>query len=150
VAGKYQTAADLPKPREQVYVATAQHLRLIDLPADFGDKLTRIDLYRWTDAGWSPVPVATVDGTVNPKNQMFQGVVFAILPRMTAIAKEVERRRQFPEGRYLAKLYIDREGKAASNRDYEMGPGDLVTRIEFDGPWPPGYSPPKILKFSSP
>jgi hypothetical protein len=144
-SGKYQSAADLPKPTETVYIATAQHLRFTDLPAEFGGKLIRVDLHRWTDAGWSPLPVATVDGMVNPKNQMFQNVVFAILPRMTDIAPEVARRRQFPEGRYLAKVHIDRDGKSANNRDYEMGPSDLIGQIEFDGPWPPGYSPPKIL-----
>lgn len=144
--GKYQTAADLPRPTEQLNIATAQHLRLTDFSAEFGGKLTRIDLHRWTDSGWSQAPVATVDGMVNPKNQMFQGVVFAIMPRMTDIAKEVERRRQFPAGRYLAKVHVDRDGNAAKNRDYEMGPSDLVAQIEFDGPWPPGYSPPKILQ----
>jgi hypothetical protein len=76
---------------------------------------------------------------------MFQGVVFAILPRMADLAQEVQTRRQFPGGRYLAKLYVDRSGNAARNRDYELGPGDFVGQIEFDGPWPPGYSPPKIL-----
>jgi hypothetical protein len=145
--GKYQTAADLPQHLEQVYVATAQHLRMTDLPAEFGGKLTRIDLHRWTETGFSKAPVATVDGAANPKNGMFQGVVFAILPRMPDLAKEVQTRRQFPGGRYLARLYIDRDGHATRNRDYEMGASDLVGQVEFDGSWPPGYSPPKILSF---
>jgi hypothetical protein len=146
VAGKYQTAADLPKSAEQVVVATAQHLRLIDLPPEYGKKLTRVDLHRWTDDGWSDAPVASVDGNINPKNGMFQGVVFAILPRTMDIAKEVERRRQLPDGRYLARLYVDRDDNSARDRDYEMGATDQVGDIEFDGPWAPGYSPPKILK----
>jgi len=144
--GKYQTSADLPKPTPQVYAATAQHLRMTDFPAEFGGKIIRIDLHRWTDAGWSKASVASVDGVVNPKNQMFQNVVFAILPRMPDIAKEIQARRQFPGGRYLARLYVDRDGKAASDRDYELGASDLVGEVEFDGPWPAGYLPPKIIK----
>jgi mono/diheme cytochrome c family protein len=146
VTAKYQTVGDLPKPTELVVVATAQHLRMTDFPTEYGEKLVRIDLHRWTDAGWTAAPVASVDGRVNPKNAMFQGVVFAVLPRTMDIAKEVETRRQLPGGRYLAKLYIDRDNNAAKNRDYEMGAGDLVGQVEFDGPWAPGYQPPKIIK----
>jgi len=78
---------------------------------------------------------------------MFQGVVFAKLPRTINIAKEVQTRRQWPVGRYLARLYVDREGKAARDRDYELGASDLVAEVEFDGPWPAGYQSPKILKW---
>ena len=146
VAGKYQTAADLPKLADQVVVATAQHLRLTDIPAEYAGKLTRVDLHRWTDAGWSLNSIASVDGAVNPKNGVFQGVVFATIPRSTDVAKEVQTRRQLPGGRYLARFYVDRDGNAAKNRDYEMGAGEFIGEVEFDGPWPPGYQPPKILK----
>jgi len=150
VTQRYQSAADLPKPTAEVVVATAQHLRLTDFPASYGGKLIRVDLYRWTEnegtAAWTKAPVASVDGRVNPKNSMFQGVVFATLPRTIDIAKEVETRRQLPGGRYLARLYVDLNDNAANNRDYEMTAGDCVGQIEFDGPWPAGYQPPKILK----
>jgi hypothetical protein len=149
VTSKYQTAADLPKLTDQVVVATAQHLRMTDMPKEFGGKLVRIDLHQWINGGWSKSPVASVDGAANPKNAMFQGVVFANMPRTINIAKEVETRRQFPGGRYLAKLYVDREGKAAQNRDYEMNASDFVGEVEFDGPWAAGYQPPKIIKSPS-
>jgi hypothetical protein len=149
VTGKYHSASDLPKQPDEVVVATAQHLRLTDVPSEFGGKLARIDLYRWSEAGWSSRPVATVDGRTNLKNGQFQGVVFASMPRTIDIAKEVERRRQFPEGRYRARLYVDREEKASRNRDYELGQADLIGDIEFDGPWPAGYQPPKILSASA-
>jgi len=147
VAGKYQSPADLPKPADPVVVATAQHLRLTDIPFEYGGKLFRVDLHRWTDAGWSRDPVANVDGPSNPKNGMFQGVVFATIPRSTDLAKEVQTRRQLPGSRYLARVYVDRDGNADKNRDYEMGAGDFVGEVEFDGPWPAGYQPPKILKW---
>jgi hypothetical protein len=147
VRGKYQSPADLPQPTDDVYVATAQHLRLIDVPAPYAGKPVRVDLYRWTGsaAGWSAAPVATVDGSINPKNHMFQGVVFAILPRMPDLAKEVQTRRLLPAGRYLARLYVDRDGKLASDRDYVLGQRDLAGQVEFDGDWPAGYQPPKIV-----
>ena len=37
-------------------------------------------------------------------------------------------------------------GRAAANRDYEMGTGELVGEVDFDGPWAAGYQPPKIIK----
>jgi hypothetical protein len=147
VSGQYHTAADLPKPSEQVYVATAQHLRLTEVPRDYGGKLVRVDLHRWTDAGWSDAPVAVVDGVANPKNGQFQGVVFAILPRGTDVAREVQTRRRFPGGRYLARVHADSLSKAEKNRNYEMGASDLVSEVEFDGAWQAGYLPPKIVRF---
>ena len=36
------------------------------------------------------------------------------MPRSIDLAKEVETRRQLPSGRYLAKVYIDRDGKNAA------------------------------------
>lgn len=48
-------------------------------------------------------------------------------------------------GRYLARIYIDREGKTTQNRDYEMSESDLYGQVEFTGPWQPGYQPPKII-----
>lgn len=146
VAGKYQTAADLPKRSETIFVATGQHLRITDMPKEQPEKIARVDLYRWTDTGWSAERFATVDSRINTQNGTFQNMVFAIVPRTMDIAKEVETRRQLPQGRYLAKIYVDREGKAAKNRDYELGDSDLLGQVEFDGAWPAGYSPPKIIK----
>ncbi|QDT52747.1 hypothetical protein Pan44_07590 [Caulifigura coniformis] len=146
LTGKYHTAAELPQQPDLVVVATAQHLRVVELPRAYAEKLMRIDLHRWTDDGWTSTPVASVDGRGNPKNAMFQGVVFATLPRTMDIAKEVETRRQLPGGRYLAKFYVDQGDRTAKNRDYEFGESDLVGQVEFDGPWPAGYSPPKIIK----
>jgi hypothetical protein len=77
---------------------------------------------------------------------MFQGVDFATIPRSSDLAQELQTRRQFPGGRYLARIYVDRDGNTARNRDYEMGAADFVGEVEFDGPWPAGYQPPKILK----
>lgn len=145
--GKYQNVAELPQKSEMVVVASAQHLRVIDLPEEFAGKFARIDLYRWSDGGFDTVPVAMMDGNIHPKNKLFQSVVFAVIPRTMDLAKEVEQRRQLPDGRYRAKLYVDKEKNAARNRDYEMAASDFVAEIEFDGPWAPGYQPPKILTF---
>jgi hypothetical protein len=146
VNGNYQTAADLPQPRETIFVATGQHLRVTDLPKEFGQRVMRVDLYRREADGWSATPVAMVDSRINPDNGMFQNVVFAIAPRTMEIAKQVQTTRQLPAGRYLAKIYIDREGKTAENRDYELNAADLLGEVEFEGAWPTGYLPPKIIK----
>jgi len=146
VTGKYHNVADLPTPAATIFVATGQHLRVTDLPKEFGNRIMRVDLYSRTDTGWSDKPIATVDSRINPDNGMFQNVVFAIVPRTMDIAKQVEARRQLPAGRYLARLYVDRAGIAAKNRDYELGTSDSLGEVEFDGPWSPGYQPPKVIK----
>jgi hypothetical protein len=146
---KYQTAADLPAPTETIFLTTGQHLRVTDLPKEFGNRIARVDLFRWTDTGWTAKPVAVADSRVNPDNGVFQNAVFAIVPRQIDIAKQVWARPQLPAGRYLAKLYVDRDGNAAQDRDYELGDRDSIGQVEFDGPWPAGYSPPKIIKAPS-
>jgi hypothetical protein len=146
ITGKYQTAADLPTPIETIFIATGQHLRVTDLPKEFGNRIMRVDLYSRESAGWSDKPIASVDSRINAANGVFQNVVFVIVPRTLDIAKQIEEKRQLPAGRYLAKVYIDRAGIAPTNRDYELGASDFLGEVEFDGPWPPGYQPPKIIK----
>jgi hypothetical protein len=88
-----------------------------------------------------------MDGPINGKNAVFQSVVFALIPRTTELAKEVEQRRPLVGGKYLAKLYVDKNENSRRDRDYEMTTSDFVAEIEFDGPWAAGYQPPKILEF---
>ena len=54
-----------------------------------------------------------------------------------------------PAGRYLVKLYIDRQDKTKVDRNYELSEGDLAGQIEIDGDWPPGYQPPKSVQYPS-
>jgi hypothetical protein len=148
VNGKYLSVGDLPAPTAETYIATGQHLRLTDLPQELAGKLLRVDLYALNDSAGGtskPKPVATADAKVGDK-QTWQNTMFAIVPRNNpAAASRLQAGRLLPGIRYRARIYIDRDGRLAKDRDADLGEGDLFTTVEFDGPWKPGYLPPKIV-----
>lgn len=143
--GEYRVAADLPRETTTVRIATGQHLRITDLPEWAGGRLMRVDLHRWTDSGWSERPVGSADSRVNKDNLLWQNLVYGVVPRERASQRDLLTTRQLPEARYLARLYIDREGTLEQDRDRELGAAELYRELEFHGPWPPGWQQPKIL-----
>lgn len=85
------------------------------------------------------------DNPINGKNGMWQTMVFALVPRDGVTAARLLEKRQLPPDRYQARLHVDRDNRLARDRDYELGKSDLLGTVEFDGPWRPGYQPPKIF-----
>jgi hypothetical protein len=153
VAGKYKRKEQLPEPPKEVAVLTGQHLRIVDLPAAFGQKLLKADIYRWTERGWSDTPWGTAENPINGKQNNWQSMVFFIAPRGTKLAEELQQKQreiQLPGGRYLIKIYIDQQDKTKTDRDYELGDEEFYGQVEIDGPWAPGYQPPKIIQAPKP
>lgn len=146
VKGTYQSAGDLPPTPGEVHIATGQHLRVVDLPPELVSLPIRVDLYSATNAGDERL-VGTADGRIGDK-LLWQNIVFAVVPREADIAKRILESRQLPAGRYRAKVYVDRNKKIESNRDYVMTDADLLGTIPFEGPWASGYQPPKILSYN--
>lgn len=145
VQGKYRTASELPKPREQITIATGQQLRVTDLPLDYGGRLMRVLLHRREGNGWSERPIATGDSGINPKNGQWQNPVCELVDRQDATPERLTNPRLLPGERYLAKLYIDRDNRAAKDSAFEFTEKDLFAEIEFAGEWKPGYLTPKII-----
>ena len=147
VQGEYKTVESLPAPALQVAIPTGQHLRVIGLPAGLGQKLLKVDIYRWTDAGWSETRWGTAENPINGKKNMWQSIVFFTAPRDSQRAADLMRakERPLPAGKYLFKLYLDRTGKTREDRDYELGEMELLGEVVTQGPWKPGYQPPKII-----
>lgn len=145
VNDKYQQATQLPTPPREVAVLTGQHLRIIDLPERFHQKLLRADIYRHTDAGWSDARWATAENPIAGKRQMWQSMVMATAPRESRRGTTLKAEMPLPAGRYLVKIYIDRQDKTKQNRDYELDESDFYGEVEFHGEWKPGYQPPKIV-----
>lgn len=141
----YRTAADLPKTSPDVIVATGQHLRVTDLPKDWGGRLMQIRLYRWDNGQWSEKPVAFGDSPINPNNGNWQTIIFSYLPREKVAGLKLLERRQLPADRYQARFFVDRDNHFAENRDYEFTDSDGIGSVEIDGEWKPGYQPPKIV-----
>ncbi len=145
VSQKYKTKEQLPTPAPEVAVLSGRHLRIVDLPARFGRKLLRADIYRWLDTGWSKDRWATAENPIVGKRQMWQSMVMAVAPSDSKRARELKEADSLPAGRYLVKIYIDREDKTKKNRDYELGQSEFYGQVEMEGPWKPGFKPPKTV-----
>jgi len=147
---QYKTAADLPQPPAEITRLTNQHLRITGVPERFNKLPLKVVLYRWdaeTNA-WSKDRWATAFGPVNGKQSMWQNMMTATSPRESPRAATVRREDSLlPAGRYLAKLYLDRDGQVANDPDFKLSDREFVGQIELNGDWPPGYQPPKIVEF---
>lgn len=148
VKRKYAREDQLPQPSDEVVALTGQHLRITDLPAELDAKLLKVDLYRWTGDGWSETPWGTAENPINGKQNVWQSMVFGVAPRGSERAGELQTAQEFQlsAGRYLLKIYVDRQDKTKGDRDYDLGDADLYGQVEIDGSWPPGYQPPKIVQ----
>lgn len=146
VKGEYELAAELPEAPEEVAVLTEQQIRVVNLPAGLDDRLLRIDLYRWTEDGWSTDRWATADNPIAKDRQLWQSMISAVAPRDSERAAELEEGYLLPGGRYLVKIYIDRADRTKTDRDYAIGEREFFAELETDGDWPPGYLPPKIIE----
>ena len=146
INGKYNDATQLPEPSSQIAVMTNQQLRIVDLPPRFDKKLLRADIYRRLGDSWSKTPWATAENPIAGKKYMWQSMVTAIAPRGSSRAKELTPQQPIPDGRYLIKIYIDREDKTKKDRDYELGHAEFYGQVEVHGEWKPGYQPPKIIR----
>ncbi len=145
VNGKYKDAAQLPDQPQDVGVMTGQQLRIVDFPAKLGGKLLRAEIYRRLGNQWSKTPWAIAENPIHQTRRLWQSVVMAVAPRNSARAKKFKPQQLLPAGRYLIKIYIDRDGKAKKNRDYQLGDREFFGQVEIRGEWKPGYQPPKII-----
>lgn len=145
---RYQRKDQLPQLSSNVTALTGQHLRITELPAGLDKKLLKADIYRWTENGWSDAPWGTAENPINGKTNMWQSMVMAVAPRNSKRAEEFKEseQTQLPAGRYLVKIYIDRQDKSKNDRNYELGSAEFFGQVESDGDWAPGYQPPKIVQ----
>jgi hypothetical protein len=145
VNGEYASAEDLPRTPDMVGVVTNQNLRIIDLPETLNRKLLRVDIYRRVGNGWSEKPWATAENPIVGPRKMWQSMVFAVAPRESERARQLKPKQALPAGRYLIKIYVDRQDKTKKDRDYVMGKAEFYGQVEIHGEWKPGGKPPKIV-----
>jgi hypothetical protein len=150
INGKYTSADQIPKTGDIVALPTQNHLRIVDLPAQFDKKLLKMELYRRTDSGWSDKPYAVAENQIVGKRHMWQSMVFILKNRDAAKANVVTTDRphtgpnRIIPGNYLMKVYIDREDKTKRDRDYELGKKEFYGQVQIQGAWKPGR-PPKVV-----
>lgn len=151
VKGEYKEASELPQRSDEVARVSTTWLRLTGVPEKFDKLLLQVDVYAWTDAGWSPRRVATSDRAIfGPKN-LWQNALSLTAPRgsrraeQIAPAKPAEQRLR--PGKYLVKLYLDRAGKCAQDYTHVLGDEEFYGQVEVQTRWTPGYNSATVVKF---
>jgi hypothetical protein len=52
-----------------------------------------------------------------------------------------------PAGRYLVKLYLDRESKLQRDFAAELDEHDFLGQVEVESRWPAGYGKMTVIKY---
>ena len=149
VNGTYRAADELPPPGDEVSVVSDIWLKLESVPKRFDKLLLQVDLYRWDDVQqqWSASRCATADRAVAGDRELWQNHLTLTAPRGDALADELLKSRLLPAGRYLLRLYVDKEGKLQSQYPYELGKGEFVGQIEITSAWVTGYGSMTTARF---
>ena len=143
--GEYTSADQIPEPPKVFAVLSGQQLRIVDLPERLGKKLLRADIFGREGDKWSAEPWATAANPINGQREMWQSIVFTTAQVGSGRAAALKKNHVLPDGRYLIKIYIDRDDRLKKDRDYELGQSDFYGQVETDGEWKLGYQPPKII-----
>jgi len=147
VNGKYTSAKQLPAQSEEVSAASGIWFKLVNVPAKFDKKLLQVDLYRQDGGGWSKTRWATADRPVAGHRHLWQQQLSVTAPRNSKRANELRRAHRLPPGKYLAKIYIDRNAKLEKNYTTTLGDEDFVGEVAVDSRWTPGYGRMTVAKF---
>ncbi|MDG1893685.1 MAG: hypothetical protein P8J37_02135 [Fuerstiella sp.] len=145
VNGEYASADQIPRPSNVFAVSTGQQLRIADLPQRPGKKLLRADIYGRDGDKWSVAPWATAANPINGEREMWHSMVFATAQVGSDRAATLRKNPVLSDGRYLIKVYIDREDRLKKEQDYELGEAEFYGQVETDGEWKLGYQPPQII-----
>ena len=151
VKGKYKTEDELPKPSDELAVATAMKngiwLKLSGVPARYDKMLLQVDLYRRDRRGWSKDRWATADRGVFGKGKLWQQTLTLTAPRQSRRADKIRRVLNLPAGEYLAKIYIDQKGKLRKDLTAQLGETEFVGNVVVKSQWPKGYGRMTVAKF---
>jgi hypothetical protein len=148
-AGKYTAAEQLPVASSEVSAVSEIWFKLEGVPAKYDKQVLQVDLYRWDDetSRWSAERWATADRPVFGKGELWQNHLSLTAPRESQRAKEIATNAVLPAGKYLAKIYVDRQDKLEKQFPAELGPEELVGEIEVNSSWPAGYGSMTAAKF---
>jgi hypothetical protein len=68
-------------------------------------------------------------------------------PRDSERGRRIDQTINLPKGKYLVKVYVDREGKLAKDENALLGPDDLVGEVEVESNWPAGYGKMTVVSY---
>ena len=140
---RYAAAKDLPAAeRGPAKFGTDIWFKLDQTPPAWGDKFLQARVFAW-DAkkqAWEDAPVAVTDRVVFGKGRVWQHNLTLLAARDSDRAKAWRSGKPtLPEGMYLVKVYMDRDGRLAKDWTAELGDADYAGQAEFRGRWREGY-----------
>lgn len=139
---KYAKAADLPAADDgPLAFGTEAWLKLTNTPEAWGDKLLQVNVHAWDDKAkaWEAAPVATSDRIVFGKGRLWQHTLTLLADSGSPRAKAWATKAALPPGRYLFKVYVDRNGRLKQDWKATLGEDDFVGHVEIRGVWKEGY-----------
>jgi mono/diheme cytochrome c family protein len=144
-AGEYQTAKDLPAPRAEMSTVSDVWLKITDVPADLDQLVLRAEVYPWNarTKKISNELYATGDRQVFGKGQLWQQHLTLVAPRGSQRAKQLA----LPPGKYVVRIYVDRENKLAKQVATSLGKDELVGEVPIETQWPAGYGQMTVVRF---
>jgi hypothetical protein len=148
-ADRYAKAADLPKPPTDAKLFGSEiWLKLTGTPDRWGDKLLQVNVHAWDEkaGAWHAEPIATSDRQVAGKARLWQHTLTLAAPRASELAERWRRAKPaLPPGKYLVKVYVDLEGRAAKDWQATLGERDFVGQEEVNSRWAEGYGSMTVL-----
>jgi hypothetical protein len=150
VADGYVAAEDLPAAEGTEHFGSELWLKVDHAPAGWSGKVAQVRVYGWDAAanGWEKEPVAVSDRRVatNGGVTFWQHSLILEAGRDSARAKAFAARPVLPAGRYLVKVYVDRDGKRAKDWRAELGEAELAGQAEMNGAWAVGYGKMTVVE----
>lgn len=141
VNDRYAKPADLPRETIVIRFGADVWFKISDTPEEWGDKLLEVNVYVWdaTRAAWEKDPVATSDRGVWGKGKLWQHNLTLVAAPDSERAKLWTRGKPtLPRGKYLARVYVDREGRLVRDWKATLGEADFVGQVEITSAWPEG------------
>jgi len=139
--GKYAKAADLPAKEKFVSHGSEIWFKLEKTPEAWGDKLLQVNLHAWDEAAksWEADPIATSDRVVFGKGKVWQHTLTLLAEPSSKRSRMWDRKAFLPVGKYLAKVYVDSEGKVKKDWKAKLGDAEFVGQVEVQSRWTEGY-----------
>lgn len=149
---QYHTVAELPKASEELVLLTEQQLRITNIPAAFAGKSLQVNLFAWDASSntWQTTRCATAFSRVNGKDGVWQNQIQLVLPTDGVDTPKKRKTLLLPEGRYKAEILVDTDGQTETDHLTRLTAKNQQGVTEISGPWPPGYQPPRIIRFPEP
>ena len=140
VKNEYRRAEELPESKgEQKKFGSAAWLRLSNTPPEWAGKLLQVDVYAWDkQAGeWEHEPIATSDRGLGERGNIWQHTVTLLAtPGSKRATAWQSGKPSLPAGRYLLKVYVDKDDRLASQWSTVMQAADYVGHVEVESDWP--------------